>query len=168
MENYSVKAILSVADNGFTSTMNSAVNSLGDLENKTGKASSGILSMSAAFAVAEKAVSLVANTIKSSLGKAISRVDTMNQFPKVMRQMGVSAEKSSTAIEKLSEGINGLPTSLDDITASAQKLTLLTGDLEKATDTSLALNDAFYASGASAEDASRRSEERRVGKECRL
>lgn len=154
METYSTKAVLSVADNGFTSKMRSAAASVENLENTSQKASNSITNImkgAGAFKVASMAV----DTLKASLNGAISRFDTMNQFPKVMQQIGFSAEESEASISKLSDGIQGVPTSLDEITASTQKLAMLTGDLEKATDASLALNNAFYASGASSADASR-------------
>lgn len=155
MESYSVKAMLSASDHGFTTVMNRAEKTLAGIEVGAQKTSGRLLKTSAAFAVANKAVSVFANVLKSSLSSAIDRVDTMNRFPKVMEQIGFSADKSKASIQKLSKGIEGLPTALNDITASTQKLALLTENLEKATDTSLALNDAFYASGASSEDASR-------------
>ncbi|MCI9271677.1 MAG: tape measure protein [Dorea sp.] len=154
METYSTKAVLSVADNGFTSKMRSAAASVEDLESTSRKASNSITNImkgAGAFKVASMAV----DTLKNSLTGAVSRFDTMNQFPKVMQQIGFSAEESEASISKLSDGIQGVPTSLDEITASAQKLAMLTGDLGKATDASIALNNAFYASGASSADASR-------------
>lgn len=102
-----------------------------------------------------QAFSQAAGVISSSIGNAVSRVDTLNQFPRVMQQIGFSAEAAHGSIDKMSEGIDGLPTSLDSIAGSAQNIALMTGDLESATDTALALNDAFIASGSSTADASR-------------
>ena len=48
-----------------------------------------------------------------------------------------------------------MPTSLDEIVASTQQLSISTGSLSKGTDTAIALNDAFLASGASTADATR-------------
>lgn len=101
--------------------------------------------------ITSKALSVVS----SSMDSAISRVDTLNNFPKVMQTMGFSAEDASAAINKMSEGIEGLPTALDEITGNAQKIALLTGDLDSATDTALALNNAFLYSGSSSSDAAR-------------
>ncbi|MCF7546176.1 tape measure protein [Enterococcus faecium] len=72
-----------------------------------------------------------------------------------MKALGFSAEDSQRSINKLSDGIDGLPTKLDDVVASTQQMTAITGDLDRSTDTVLALNNAFLASGASTEDASR-------------
>lgn len=102
-----------------------------------------------------KIASAALGVVKSSLDSAISRFDTMQKFPKVMTALGFSSEDSSKSIKKLSDGIEGLPTKLDDVVANTQRLTSITGDLDKSTDTVLALNNAFLASGASTEDASR-------------
>lgn len=154
MESYSVQAVLSVADSGFTSGMRSAEKSLGGIESASGRATKGILEIAAGVGVF-KALSIAGNALKNSLGDAVERFDTMNRFPRIMEQLGFSTEKSNESIQKLSDGIQGLPTSLDGITASTQKIAILTGDLDKATDTSLALNDAFLASGSATADAER-------------
>lgn len=102
-----------------------------------------------------KVASAALGVVKSSLDSAISRFDTMQKFPKVMAALGFSSEDSSKSIKKLSNGIDGLPTKLDDVVANTQQLTSITGDLDKSTNTVLALNNAFLASGASTEDANR-------------
>lgn len=93
--------------------------------------------------------------VKNSLDGAIDRYDTLNNFPRVMAQIGFDAETSQKAINKLSDGIQGLPTRLDEVAATAQRIAVMTGDLDLAVDTTLALNNAFLASGASAQDAQR-------------
>lgn len=93
--------------------------------------------------------------LKSAMDDAISRFDTLNKFPKVLQALGVSAEDSKKAMSDLSEGIDGLPTKLDDIAASAQEMYTSFGDMDKATDTALALNNALLGSGATAEQAKR-------------
>jgi len=111
----------------------------------------GIVKGMTAFKLLEAGFKAVMNSIDS----AVSRYDTLNRFPKVLENMGYSAEASAAATKKLSDGIQGLPTKLDEIVSTAQRLTVLTGNLEESTDTALALNNAFYASGATAADASR-------------
>lgn len=154
MESYSVKAILSAVDRGYTSKMKSAVSLLEEFESQNKRASSSMMDIAkgaGVFRVVEAAI----NKLEASAGDAVDRFDTMTRFPKVMEQMGFSADVSNRSIQKLSDGIKGLPTSLDGIVASTQKIAVLTGDLEKATDTSLALNNAFLASGSASADAER-------------
>ena len=88
-----------------------------------------------------------------ALDGAISRVDTMNRFPKTMKLFGYSAEESKRAIDKLSDGIEGLPTPLDSAVKSAQQLAITTGSLEKGTDLALAFNNAMIGYGASTDEA---------------
>lgn len=79
----------------------------------------------------------------------------MNNFPKVMESLGYTSDEATSSINKLSDGINGLPTTLDGIVSSAQTLTASLGDLEKGTDSAIALNDMFLSGGQGAEAASR-------------
>lgn len=95
------------------------------------------------------------NAVTASIDDAVSRYDTLNKFPKVLEQMGYSSEAASEATQKLSDGVAGLPTTLDSVVSTAQRLTVLTGNLEQSTDLTIALNNAFLASGASSDDASR-------------
>ncbi len=128
--------------------------SINGLEGATNKAGTSIKSMVAAMGLV-KIASAAFDVLKSSVGDAVSRFDTMQKFPKVMQALGFSAGDSTKSIKKLSDGIEGLPTKLDDVVSQTQQLTSITGDLNKSTDTVLALNNAFLASGASTEDASR-------------
>lgn len=127
---------------------------LDQLQGKSTKASGGIKNMALAMG-AVKVASSAFNLLKNSLDGAISRVDTMAKFPKVMSALGFSAEDSKKSIDKLSDGIDGLPTTLDEVVSSVQQMTAITGDLDRSTDTVLALNNAMLASGASSADASR-------------
>lgn len=105
----------------------------------------------AAFKLASKAVDLLTD----SLGGAIQRFDTLESFPRVMQAMGHSTEDVTRSTKKLAAGIEGLPTTLNEVVGTAQRLTSITGDINKSTDLTLALNNAFLASGSSSADASR-------------
>lgn len=154
MESYSVEAILSAVDKNFSSTMKNADSSMNNLDSSTQKTNTSILDIAkgiGVFKLIDNAIGLVT----SSLGGAIDRFDTIKKFPVVMQALGYSAEEVDKSMNKLTDGIDGLPTSLDEIVSSAQQLAISTGDLQKGTDTAVALNNAFLASGASAADASR-------------
>ncbi|MDS3018501.1 tape measure protein [Streptococcus pneumoniae] len=105
----------------------------------------------AAFKLASKAV----NLLTDSLGGAIQRFDTLESYPRVMQAMGHSTEDVTRSTKKLAAGIEGLPTTLNEVVGTAQRLTSITGDINKSTDLTLALNNAFLASGSSSADASR-------------
>ncbi len=104
-----------------------------------------------AASVANKAFTAVAN----SLDSAISRVDTLNNFPTIMSNLGYSTEEATAAMNKLVDGVDGLPTSLDSIVNSTQVLAPLCDSLDEAADLSLAFNNALLASGKSSDETSR-------------
>lgn len=108
-----------------------------------------------ALGVAAAAVSKAVDAIGGSLGSAISRVDTMNNFPRVMESLGFSAEGAQSSIDRMASRIDGLPTSLNGLVSMTQRLTATTGDLDYATTLSIALNDALLAGGASTVDVER-------------
>nr|DAL69193.1 MAG TPA: Minor tail protein [Caudoviricetes sp.]DAL69203.1 MAG TPA: Minor tail protein [Caudoviricetes sp.] len=154
MESYSVEAILSAVDKNFSSTMKNADSSMNNLDSSTQKTNTSILDIAkgiGVFKLIDNAIGLVT----SSLGGAIDRFDTLNKYPVVMQALGYSTDDVDKSMNKLTNGIDGLPTSLDEIVSSAQQLAISTGDLQTGTDTAIALNNAFLASGASAADASR-------------
>lgn len=91
----------------------------------------------------------VGNVISSSLGSAISRADQMNNFPKVMRDLGYSAEDAAASIGKISKSLDGLPTTSSAMTGMVQQLAPLTSNLDEATNISIAFNNAMLAGGAS-------------------
>lgn len=98
-----------------------------------------------------KIISTAMNTIMNSIDGAVSRIDTLNNFPKVMSNLGIETEDSSKAINKLSDGLQGIPTKLDDAALSVQRFTSKNGDVDKSVDLFLAVNNALLAGGASAE-----------------
>lgn len=97
------------------------------------------------------AFSAAAGTISNAMDGAISRVDTLNRFPKMMDQIGFSADDAKSAIDRMSSHIQGLPTTLDSIVSSTQRIVQKVGDVDKATDIVLAFNDALVAGGQSSQ-----------------
>ena len=123
------------------------------LDETTNSASrlSDIVKGGGVFKLIEKGV----NAVVASLDSAIDRYDTMNRFPMMLQQMGYGADSAQAAVQRLSEGIQGVPTTLDSVVSTAQRLTVLTDNLDGAVDTTLALNNAFLASGAGSDGAAR-------------
>lgn len=105
-----------------------------------------------------KGVSKVASMVTSTMGKAISRLDTLNNFPKVMTALGYSAEEADSSVKLISDSLDGLPTSLDAAVGDIQKLAATMGNLNtgmiNATSVGLSLNDMFLAGGKGTEAAS--------------
>lgn len=100
-------------------------------------------------------ISKTMSVISGSIGSAVARVDTLNSYPKIMKQMGYSTEDTNESLNVLKAGVDGLPTSLQDLTKSSQTFAILTKSATTGAKTATALNDAFIASGAGAADASR-------------
>lgn len=129
-------------------------NAFSNVSNGANSAHNSILELASAFGVLKLAGAAV-GLIGKNLDAAIGRFDILQRFPKIMDMWGYSSDVVSKAQTKMVDGIEGLPTTLQDITGNVQAMTSITGDLDKATDVSLALNNAFLASGASTADASR-------------
>ena len=93
--------------------------------------------------------SKVASVVTSSLGLAVDRADQMNNFPKVMKNLGYSSEDAAASIKKISSALDGLPTTSSAMTGMVQQLAPLTSNLDQATNIALAFNNAMLAGGAS-------------------
>ena len=164
-QEFSVEAVLSAVDKSFSSTMNQALNNVYKLGQSTNNTANGVRSSGGSMMGTFKGVaagmgavqiaSKAWDVVKNSMGGAISRFDTLNKYPVVMHALGYSFSDTAKSSKILQKGIDGLPTSLDEITASAQQLGPLTGNATKAAKSAVALNNAFLASGASSADASR-------------
>lgn len=102
----------------------------------------------AASAITSKAM----NVIGSSISGAVSHSDQMNNFPKVMRNLGYSSDDAAKSIKKISAALDGLPTTTSSMTSMVQQLAPLTSNLNEATEISLAFNNAMLAGGASTEE----------------
>ena len=96
-------------------------------------------------------ISTAINTINNSIEGAVSRIDTLNNYPKVMSNLGVASEDAEASINKLSDKLSGLPTTLDNASLSVQRFTSKNRDVKKSTNYFLALNNALLAGGASAD-----------------
>ena len=103
--------------------------------------------------IATQVFSSISRMITNQLSDAVTRADTLERFPKVMEQMGYSAEVSEKAIQKLVAGVEKVPTPLNEVVTGTQQLVAVTRDVEKASDWALAVSDAMLANSASAEKA---------------
>ncbi|MBF0895045.1 MAG: tape measure protein [Atopobium sp.] len=105
----------------------------------------------AIIGIVSSVTSRALDAISGSIASAVNRVDTIANFPKIMSSIGYSADEARATIERLSTGIDGLPTSLDAIVGSVQKIAPVSGSLATATDVALAFNNALLAGGKSQE-----------------
>lgn len=111
--------------------------------------------MGAIIGVASNLASRGFDAIAASMGNAVARADTMRNFPKVMKNLGYSAGDANESIKRMSNAIDGMPTSLPALTSMVQQLAPLAGGLDKATSLGIAFNDMLLSSGASTADVSR-------------
>lgn len=146
-ESFSVEAILSATDKNMTSTMKKALGACESFGDRVKSIVAGV--------GVTKVIGATMNVLSSSFDGAINRFDTMQSYPKVMKSLGFSVEQSQKSVAKLNQSVQGLPTSLADVVTTSKSLSAVTGNIDKATDTTIALNHAFLASGSSSEDASR-------------
>ena len=79
MESYSVEAILSAVDKGFTDSMRSADKSMTNLDSNTQKANASILDIAKGVGVF-KLVDAGIGMVKNSMDGAINRFDTLNKY----------------------------------------------------------------------------------------
>lgn len=159
MESYSVQAVLSAVDRNFSKTFASANKVADSFGNNTTKSTSlggkGMIKFGAVAGAATAVVSKALSVVTNNVGNAVDRFDTLNKYPVVMKALGYSTQDTGKSMKLLSNGIDGLPTSLNEITSAAQQFAPLTGSATSGAKAALALNDAFLASGASVADTSR-------------
>lgn len=93
----------------------------------------------------------IGKLIASQMDDAVARLDALNNFPKVMSNLGISNEDAQASMTRLSDALVGLPTTLDSATMSVQRFTSANGNVKASTEMFLALNNAILSGGASTE-----------------
>lgn len=120
-----------------------------DLDKKARKLDGGlgkVVSGLGLVAIGAKAFKILSDHMKS----AIERFDKLNTMPRVLKQLGAHSDDARVSVKRLADGIEGLPTTLDEIAQTMQQMFLIFRDADKATDSALALNNALLASGTAA------------------
>ena len=138
------KAIENAFDGPSKSTGQKAGQSIG-----SGLSGGFAAKVGAVAGIASTVFSKVASVVTGSLNSAISRADQMNNFPKVMKNLGYSSEDAAASIKKISSALDGLPTTSSAMTGMVQQLAPLTSNLDQATNIALAFNNAMLAGGES-------------------
>lgn len=124
-----------------------------DVDKDTKKLTSSMGGLTKAFtlgSLAAGAVSKGLQMISEYSGRAIQRIDTMNNFPKVMQNFGISADEANKSIQRIDKSVQGLPTSLDQAVAGVQDLFMVTKDLKQSEQLFKAVNDSamVFANGS--------------------
>jgi tape measure domain-containing protein len=147
------------AMNGVAPAINKALGGV-DISSSTRSMGSTITSgIGSAFSAVAKtgvaAFAAVGASAVANLGRAVSRTDILNNFPKIMQNLGYSADDADASVKKISDRLDGLPSSLDGVVSMVQQLAPVTSGMDEATNVGLAFNDMLLASGKSTADQSR-------------
>ena len=140
---------------GLANVINAEINAanVGGIGKKAGGLFSGGFTEGASFGVWSKVASTAMDAVSNSLGNAAARVDTLNNYPKVMESLGVETDDAAKSIQTMSDGLSNVPTKLDDMAATTEGIYAATKkygtSLETVTDAGLALNSMLLAGGQS-------------------
>ena len=143
MADYTLSAKVTLDASQFTQGARNVTNQLDNMTSATG-------SMTKSVALGNVAANLFTKgmgALRSSMGAAVKRLDTMKNFPILMESLGYNSQDAAKSIQKISDNLDGLPTSTDAIVGMVQQLAPLTKSLDEATDISLAMNNALLAGG---------------------
>lgn len=128
-----------------------AEDSISRLSKKATKSTNNLTSSFIKAGVFTKTLGVALKLVTSNLSGAISRLDTLNNYTNVMSNLGISTDDADASIQRLSDKLQGLPTTLDDAVSSVQRFTSANGNVKASTEMFLALNNAILAGGASSE-----------------
>lgn len=126
---------------------------LSNLEKASGQTSSKMLTGFKVFKAGLLALGIgkLIQAIGNELGSAIKRVDTMNNYTRVMGNLAISSKDAEDSILVLKDKLIGLPTTLDQAASAVQRFASANGNVKASTSMFLALNNAILAGGASTE-----------------
>lgn len=136
--------------NKFTSAVKSELGGLGKEAGGTFNTSfMDVLKGSAIGTMLGNLGTALGNEIMGGLSTGIRRIDTIQNFPKVMEALDFEAGQAGDSVQLIMDRLDGLPTATQDVVAMTQAFADSTGDLDLATRAALGFNDMMLASGAS-------------------
>lgn len=136
--------------NKFTSAVKKELGGLGESAGGEFKTSfADVLKGSAIGTMLGNLGSMLGSEIMGGLSTGIRRIDTIQNFPKVMQALGFEAGQAGESVQLIMDRLDGLPTATQDVVAMTQAFADSTGDLDLATRAALGFNDMMLASGAS-------------------
>lgn len=154
-----IQVLLSAKTDSFDRKLANVQKQLHGLEKSNAKMAKGMASSTRGMTAGMVAFGTVLGSVlakgfqamASQAGNAVDRLDALNNFPKVMSNLGISTAESQKSVAYLSEKLKGLPTALDTATQSVQRLTAVNKNIGASTQMFLAMNNAVLAGGANAE-----------------
>lgn len=144
---------VSSAVGNISRSVNNAKSSLSGLGRSAsigfGSVVSGAASMAGAIGIVQAFNSAI-NMVKSSMNSAFGRIDTMEQFGRVMTTMLGTSEAANDALATTNEIVKGTAYGLDTAAGSVQRFTTSGTDIQKTTGYVAAFGDAvaFYGDGS--------------------
>lgn len=151
-EQYSVEAYLKATGaDQFANAFKNATKNVDGLERSTGQAGLTIGKLIGAVGITA-AVAKGFGMVKQSIGKAFGRIDTMEQFERVMTTLTGSSDKAAATLDNVREKVTGTAYGLDVAAQSVQGFVTSNMEVETATKTFGAWADAvaFYGDGTNA------------------
>ena len=168
-QQYIVEAVLTATDNGYSATLQKAQTALEKLGSKLPQTSSELdqsaqgmgraaketksfkdtmLGMASAIGITT-AISKGFGLIKSSIGAALGRLDTFDQFNRLMTEMTGSTEHANLALDRTNAIVKGTAYGLDTAAKSVQDFVTRGMSIDSAIGTLEAWGDAvaFYGQG---------------------
>lgn len=151
-----LQVLITAKTDEFNSAISGVQSRLGSLEKSVGSSTNKIGLKTIALGstignVLSNLISKAVSVITSNIDYATKRLDTLNRFPIVLQNLGISADEASKAIQTLAEYTLGLPTTLNDAAEKVQYFTSATGNVGQSIKIFEALNDAIV-SGAQTAD----------------
>lgn len=130
----------------------STVNAMSSAGEKAGEGfNSGFSAVTVALGnIMSNVIMGAVNLFTENLDRGIARLDTIQNFPRLMQTFGFSTDVAAESVQNIQEHLDGLPGSTDEVLRLVQAISDSTGSLELATSTGLAFNDMLTASGADA------------------
>lgn len=86
--------------------------------------------------------------ITGSLGNAVNRFDILNTFERYMDLAGVQAVTAERSLKRVNDAILGLPIGLDEAAQRLRRYQMFLGDVERATNLTIGIQNALFAGGA--------------------
>lgn len=126
----------------------SANKDIQSLQKTATKSSGSMVSAVLKGNIATKLLAKGIQLISQHMDEAVTRLDALNNFPRVMSNLGISQEDAEASMKRLSDALVGLPTTLDTATMSVQRFTSANGNVKASTEIFLALNNAILSGGA--------------------
>ena len=147
-----LQVLISAKTDEFQKELNKTQKQLTNFSNSFKSISGGVATMAVtAGNLISKAIEKTVSVVTQNIDYAVKRLDSLNRFPIVMENLGISATEATNAINSLAEYTLGLPTTLNDAAEKVQYFTSATGNVWQSIKIFEALNDAIV-SGAQTAD----------------